>query len=277
MSYKSILVQIDSGQQGWQRIKVAANLAYRFDAHLTGLATIGTLQIAAPLGHDPITTYNIQAIEQLRESAELAVKEFSEFCKAEGVRSFEAYAEEGSPVEKVSQHARYCDLLVLGQSGDSNQFIPTPEDLPEGVLFASCRPIVYVPYAGKFEAIGGKILILWNGSLEAARAVRDAIPLLQRANKVQIACFNAKTKPNQGAEPGTDVSHYLSHHGIKASVTRSTVSGEIGEHALSLATDTDADLIVMGGYGHSRIREWFLGGVTRTILKSMTVPVLMAH
>jgi nucleotide-binding universal stress UspA family protein len=278
MSYKSILVQLDHDKQCLQRIKVAVDLALRFDAHLTGLATIGRFEIPAPLGYEPMLAYHEQVIEQMRLSAKLAAKDFVDYVKATGLRSFESQVEEGNPVDCVSIHARYSDLLILGQMGENTLQIGTPEDLPEGVLLSAARPIIYVPYAGEYQGIGKEIMVLWNGSREAARAAHDALPLMQQAKKVHIACFDAKANSHgYSGEPGSDIAQYLSHHGIKADITRSTSQGNVGEAALSLAADLNVDLIVMGGYGHSRVRELLLGGATKTLLKSMTVPVLMSH
>ena len=122
-------------------------------------------------------------------------------------------------------------------------------------------------------------MIAWDAGREAARAVSDALPLLKRAKAVEVAVFNAERRRREhGEQPGADVSLFLSRHGVKVTVAQqSGADFEVGAQVLSRAADTSADLIVMGAYGHSRVRELVLGGVTRTILESMTVPVLMSH
>jgi nucleotide-binding universal stress UspA family protein len=150
----------------------------------------------------------------------------------------------------------------------------------EYVLLNAINPVLIVPYAGEFSSVGQRVLIAWDGSMEAARAVHGAIPLLQRAGQVQVAVFDPRVGPGaHGEEPGADIALFLARHGIRVDVSRHVTGGEIdiGNAILSHASDFGADLLVMGGYGHSRFREVLLGGVTRTILRSMTTPVLMSH
>jgi nucleotide-binding universal stress UspA family protein len=136
-----------------------------------------------------------------------------------------------------------------------------------------------VPYTGRFAVSAKRVLIAWDAGREAARAVSDALPILKRAQAVEVAVFDPEREPvNHGEQPGADIGLYLARHGVKVSVARQSGAGfEVGAQILSRAADTSADLIVMGAYGHSRVRELVLGGVTRTILGAMTVPVLMSH
>jgi nucleotide-binding universal stress UspA family protein len=136
--------------------------------------------------------------------------------------------------------------------------------------------VLAVPYAYERKPVGRRILVAWNGSREAARAVGDAMPLLERAEHVQVAVFRPDAGP--GELPGADLAAHLARHGARANVTRHEASDiDVGNLLLSTAFDAQADLIVMGAWGHSRLAELVLGGVTRTILESMTVPVLMSH
>jgi nucleotide-binding universal stress UspA family protein len=136
-----------------------------------------------------------------------------------------------------------------------------------------------VPYAGRFATAGQRVLIAWDAGREAARAVSDALPLLKRADTVEVAVFDPERgRREHGEQPGADVALYLTRHGVKVSVARqSGANFVVGAQILSRAADTGADLVVMGAYGHSRVRELVLGGVTRIMLESMTVPVLMSH
>ncbi len=150
---------------------------------------------------------------------------------------------------------------------------------PEHVAFASGRPVLVVPYAGHFESVGGRVLIGWNATREAARAVNDAMPLLAIADAVTVLTIDPRAGPDAHGElPGADISLHLARHGVKADIER-TVSADIpvGDVLLSRAADLGAELLVTGAYGHSRVRELLLGGATRALLRSMTVPVLMSH
>ena len=143
---------------------------------------------------------------------------------------------------------------------------------------SSGRPVLVVPYAGSFASVGRRALVSWDAGTSATRALTASIPLLRRAEIVEVAVFNADPQTDvHGEQPGADIALYLARHGLKVDVIRQKTQVDIGNALLSLATDLGSDLVVMGGYGHSRFREILLGGVTRTVLESMTVPVLMAH
>jgi nucleotide-binding universal stress UspA family protein len=144
------------------------------------------------------------------------------------------------------------------------------------LVLGAGRPVLLVPYAGRYADAGKRVLIAWNASREAARAVADALPLLVRADAVDVVAF--APGGDHGEVPGADLAHYLARHGVKANAAvDSAPEVAIGERILTRAADTDADLIVMGAYGRSRLSELVLGGATRTLLAAMTVPVLMAH
>jgi len=153
------------------------------------------------------------------------------------------------------------------------------QEFERNVPLAAGRPVLVVPYAFEHRPLGHRVLVAWNASREAARAVSDALPLLKRAGHVHVVAFQPERSGTaHGEEPGADVGLYLTRHGVKvtaSSYENSTV--DIGNQLLSRAFDLSADLIVMGAWGHSRLREFVLGGVTRTLLETMTVPVLMSH
>ncbi len=169
-------------------------------------------------------------------------------------------------------------LIVVGQH-DPDQQVPTPSDLPETVALATGRPTLVVPHIGAQKSLGKTILLCWNASRESARAASDALPLLSAAEKVVVLVIDPRSSPTgHGAEPGADVAAWLARHGVKVTVQRDVAADtDVGSVILSRAADHDADLIVMGIYGHSRMREMVLGGASRTLMASMTVPVLMAH
>jgi nucleotide-binding universal stress UspA family protein len=194
------------------------------------------------------------------------------------VRSFEKRLTDDEPAGGISRQAHYCDLVVLGQYDPEGSSSLVYADVPEYVVMHSGCPVLLVPYSGSFHALCDRVLVAWNGSMEAISAVRGALPLLQRAKIVEVAIFNPSSRPEAyGAEPGADIALYLARHGVKVDVIQERTDGNVGEALLSLAVNLNSTLMVMGCYGTSRFREILLGGATRTMLQSMTVPVLMSH
>jgi nucleotide-binding universal stress UspA family protein len=154
-----------------------------------------------------------------------------------------------------------------------------PRYLPEQVILGCGRPALVIPYIGPPATLGERVVVAWDASREAARAVNDALPLLERAKTVSVVTINPRQQPfGHGEEPGADIGLHLARHDVKIEVER-VVSRDIdvANTILSQVANEGADLLVMGAYGHSRLREYVLGGVTRTILAEMTVPVLMSH
>ena len=182
---------------------------------------------------------------------------------------------EGDAAAVVGLNARYADLTVVGQANpDDPQNYPNP-GLPAEVALDAGRPVLVVPYVGAAHEVGRNVLVAWNGSREASRAVHDALPLLQAAEQVSVLGINPVDTRHIA---GFDISAQLARHGVEIEASK-TVSSDVsvGDVLLSRAADLDADLIVMGAYGHSRLRELVLGGATRLILATMTMPVFMAH
>ena len=175
-------------------------------------------------------------------------------------------------------NARYNDLVIMGQP-DPDDTGPAGRHLPEAVLLGAGRPVLVVPYIGLARPPGRKILVAWDAGREAGRALREALPMLARAEEVTVLTIEAKTGPNgHGEEPGADIAHYLARHGCQVTVEaiRDSSIG-VGDTLLSHIGDRDFDLLVMGAYGHSRLRELALGGVTQHLLAHMTIPVLASH
>jgi nucleotide-binding universal stress UspA family protein len=192
--------------------------------------------------------------------------------------SFESRLLDDQVADGLVLQSRYADLVVLGQTNPDDPVSPMEEETPEFVAMSGARPVLVVPYAGHFDAPFQRVLVAWDGSRESTRAVTAAIPLLRHAANVTLAVFNAGSEPDiHGREPGADMALYLARHGVAVEVSSQATAIDIGSALLSFAADIDADLLVMGCYGHSRFREIMLGGATRTILHSMTLPVLMAH
>lgn len=279
MSYKTILVHVDESSRSELRVKIAAEIANREDAHLIGTAVTGVSRFIYQDGNISASDPNLGIhLKFLRERAEKAIAGFKQSVAELGVSSYESMIANDEAGGGIGLQSRYSDLVVVGQT---NRDEPSPSvlpDFPEYLVMNSGRPALIIPYAGDFTTVAKRPLISWDASRESTRAVTDAIPLLKQADLVQIAIFNPTALPDaHGEQPGADIALFLARHGIKVEVSVHKTSTDIGNALLSLSHDLDSDMIVMGGYGHSRFREMIMGGVTRTILESMTIPVLMSH
>jgi nucleotide-binding universal stress UspA family protein len=166
-------------------------------------------------------------------------------------------------------------LAIVGQAEPRQS--AAEEIIAEAALFESGRPVIVVPYIQKAPLKLDRVMLCWDGSRAAARAIADAVPLLEKAGRVEVVIV-ANERGKQDEIEGADMAAHLARHGLTVDVKR-TVAGdiEVADVILSHAADAGSDFVVMGGYGHSRLREFVLGGVTRSIFRTMTVPVLMAH
>jgi nucleotide-binding universal stress UspA family protein len=270
VSYKTILVHLDDRPRRSERLALAFTLAARFDAHLVALFALEATRIPSyALAEAGALAEEIQA--RRSEAAREAEAQFRQAERRATGKAEWRLSSSADPVAALRLSARYADLVIAGQPED-----PSTQALAAELVLGAGRPVLFVPYAGGFADAGKRVLVAWNGSREAARAVSDALPLLARADAVQVVAF--VPGGDHGEAPAADIALYLARHGVKASAARDVAPGiDIGARILSRAADTDADLVVMGAYGHSRLRELALGGATRTLLEAMTVPVLMAH
>ncbi len=272
--FKDILVQIDNAKSCPTREAAAVHLARQFDAQVTGLYVIEPVQLPAyaevAIGADLLE----QSRREYRAQAEKATKAFREAMDHAGIAN-EMRTVEGLTSSRTVEHGHYSDIIVLSQANpdDANDI---SEGLIDEVVLGCGRPVLAVPYIGFGEGFGKNVLLAWNGSRESVRALHDAMPILQAAERVVVMTVNPDDDTDRIA--GADISLHLARHGVKAEVN-STVSRDIdiGDTLLSRASDEGSDLIVMGAYGHSRFRELVLGGATRHLLQHMTVPVLMSH
>ncbi|WP_306026975.1 universal stress protein [Stappia sp. MMSF_3263] len=275
MAIKDILTLVDlAGKQ--QAAQVALQLASRTGAHATGLTVafepVVPGFIAGPMPADYVAIARDQALR----AAHTAGEAFSELARKAGVPSETRTAEviTGGSAEAVLAHCRLTDLVVVGQD-NPDEPEPMREMLIETVLFEAGVPVLVVPYIGGGLPMNN-VMVAWDGSPTASRAVHAAMPMLQMAKKVTVMIV--ETGRRHEGEPGADIATYLARHGL--SVTIDVVprphSG-VADAILNYVSDHAVDMIAMGGYGHSRMREFLFGGATRDILASMTVPVLMAH
>jgi nucleotide-binding universal stress UspA family protein len=272
VTYKTILVHVDERARCAERLELGFLLAGRFDAHLVALCAFERPRIPSyALAEAGEVLLEIER----RRRAEAVQRAEAAFRAAErragGKAEWRVSTDDALAALCLS--ARYADLVIAGQ--------PEPDDPAgralAGELVLGCgRPVLFVPYAGRFADAGTRVLVAWNAGREAARAVSDALPILGRAEAVRVVAF--APGGDHGEVPGGDIALYLARHGVRASAARDAAPGlDIGSRILSRAADAGADLIVMGAYGHSRMRELALGGATRSLLEAMTVPVLMAH
>ena len=279
MAYKDLLVHVDDSKGCAARVEAAVELAIAHDAHLTGVSLL-----TDPAPSSFVQGYLPQDVvdmlqRQARERADAALGRFAEVAKRNQI-SFETRIDRvlyTAMAEALATNARYADLVILGQAGPDDADVP--RYLPEEVTLASGRPSLVIPYIGPGATLGQRVSVAWDASREAARAVNDALPILQRAQAVGVVTVNPRKGPfGHGEQPGADIALHLARHGIKVEVQRvESRDVDVANTILSHIADRSSDLLVMGAYGHSRLRELVLGGVTRTILHDMTVPVFMAH
>jgi len=277
MAYKTILVHADGSPRGAERLAFAFGLAAQFEAHLVGLYAPGLPRMPSYALAEAGAVLGDILEQRGAENVRRAEKQFRDVAARHGDVGAEWRVAHSDPATALRLSARYADLVVAAQ--------PAPQDEADARLLADelalsvGRPLLYVPYTGRFAVSAKRVLIAWDAGREAARAVSDALPILKRAQAVEVAVFDPeRERVNHGEQPGADIGLYLARHGVKVAVHRQSGTGfDVGEQILSRAADTSADLVVMGAYGHSRMRELVLGGVTRTMLDAMTVPVLMSH
>jgi nucleotide-binding universal stress UspA family protein len=279
MDYKTILVHLDAGARSAERMEFAFALADRYDAHLVGLFALSAIRIPSTIRPD---ASEILVAEQSRQRAEASGRIEAAFRAAAsryGSVKAEWRVSHEDALEAVRLNSRYSDLVIVGQhERDTERATGIAPEFVDELVVSCSRPVLLVPYAGHFSGSAKRALVAWNASTEASHAIAGALPLLASAERVNVIVFQAGSPGNHGEEPGADAALYLARHGVKASVSTYGSPGiDIGSQILTRAADLSVDLIVMGAYGHSRLRELVLGGATRTLLESMTAPVLMSH
>ena len=279
MNYKTVLVHVDQSRPSATRLRVAAQLAKQHTAHLVGAAMTGISRFIFESGgfnpDDPVFAHQL---EHLHQYARKGLAQFDRIANESGVDSIEARLVDDDAAGGMALHARYADLAVLGQFDPSESLPGLMSNFPEYVMLNSACPVLVLPFAGEFNGKFSRPMLAWDGSQQASRAVAGALPILRQAALVDVVVFNPESGSDaHGEQPGTDLALYLARHGIKVNVIQRRINIDVGNALLSLTTDLGSDLIVMGAYGHARFREVVLGGATRTILTSMTLPVLMAH
>lgn len=262
MNYKTIVVHVDATPQTHERIVLAGIIARSQQAHLIGTAT-------APLSNLYEASRRIIG----------ALERFDTHSRSLDVSCERRLSDHDIQTNLILQ-ARQADLLVLSQSSTDNDDSGLPPDLPEHVALHSGRPVLIVPCTGAYLHLDQHALVAWDGSRAATRAVADALPLLRHSQRVTLVMVNPSPQSSiHAGKPGSDIAIFLARHDIQVQVMAHTAAlgMSVGEALLSLTEKLHADLLVMGAYGHPRWNEIVLGGATRSLLRSMTLPVLMSH
>ena len=281
MRYPTLLLYLDDDARAPARLEFAARLARRFASHLVGLSChrpVPSVPATGPgiLGVDALTI----ELAQARERATSREQAFRTQCDALELTSFEAQADDDDePGRAIVLRGAQADLAILGQPDPADPDPAARRRIVDDVLAHAGRPTLVLPYAGRFERPADVVLVAWDGSAQCARATADALPLLAAARAVHLVKFDPLLGPGAAADPAllAPARRWLARHGVQASASVLALGGNVGEALLSHAADLDADLLVMGAWGHARWQERLLGGATRTVLESMTLPVLFAH
>lgn len=284
MNYRTILVHLDHGERSPVRAAVAAQWARWHEAHLVGLIPTGLVDGIIPADVIPsgATDFIAESAEYLRRRAEGISADFKAAVAAAAPLSQEVRLVDSDTGEAISRHGRTSDLVVVGQSDDAAANDTIARGLPDIALLETGRPVLVVPSSGRFDALPRRALVAWNGSREAAVAMRAALPALRQCAEVLLVSHH---HAQSGLDAETASRHllldetrrFLERHGIRAETQCDSTTLDVEDALLDRAADLGADLLVMGGYGHSRLRERLLGGVTRQILREMNLPVLIAY
>lgn len=279
MAIKDILVHLSGNKTSKAVVDAAITLAQKHEARLIGLFAGVPYDmpsyVVAQLPAEVIQAHQ----KHVRESAEATAEMFEHACKNNGIAYETRDGDWRYPVaDVICNHARYADLVMTAQPDEDGEGGRVRE-VADMILLRGGAPVIYVPKKSALQTMGERVLVGWDGGVHAARAVRDALPVLLKASMVKVLAIDPTPGiGGLGDLPGADLSRYLATHGVKVEADHRTSGGlEVGEVMLNTAADMSADMIVTGGYGHSRIGELILGGVTDTLMREMTVPVLMSH
>ena len=273
---KDVVVNLGLGAQD-PAGNYAISIAETFNAHLLGVAFAYEPVIpGSVMGGIPPEFLEAQRSES-EKGARAAIARFEQAAKRAGI-SFDTRvlnASVSGASDMLGRIGRRFDIVVVGQPSRER---PMPDEvIDEGVLFECGRPVIFVPFIQKAGLALDRVMLCWDGGRTATRAIADSMPFLEKAKQVEVVVVGSKP-PKSDEVSGADIGQHLARHGLKVEVKRITSPDiDVPSTILSYAADSSADMIVMGGYGHSRLREFVLGGATRGLLESMTVPVLMSH
>lgn len=279
MTYRTLLVHLDGDARCSARVAFALQLAARFDAHLVGLAATGALRMPVVVEADLRGWPDIaaRAMATQRERAQAWVDAFKAQVAEAGHAHAEALLLEEDAEPAMVRRGRLSDLVILSQVDQQDSGATVGADFPQRVFMQAGRPVLMVPRARAVKSVGNRALVAWGASRESARALADAMPLLQGAQEVTVLCVDRPDEALVSRLELNDLRDALARHDVKAQCQQVSTLEDIGDTLLLRAAGMGADLIVMGGFGHARWAELALGGVTRTVLGTAVVPVLISH
>jgi nucleotide-binding universal stress UspA family protein len=274
----SILIHLDASPRSGERVALARRLAVRHGASIQALYAANSSFVELPFSLSESSELGMLALKLDGERRKRAREQFDRAMVTPGVPVGWAELEREPAIWGFVQQALYADVLVLGQREIDRAFASDlPADFLESVLLGSGKPALVLPCASAVTSDAQRILVAWKASRESARSLFAAMPLLRGASRVDVVAWEDEDSPLTAAARDR-LTRCLEQHGVTANLHwYGTAPGDVGNSVLSLAADLGSDLLVAGCYGHARAREWVLGGTTRTLLKSMTVPILMAH
>ncbi|MEO1017847.1 MAG: universal stress protein [Pseudomonadota bacterium] len=280
MVFRNLLVYLDHTRGGNTRLELAVALAQEMEAHLTALALVGEVFFPTMAG----VSLPPQILQEQTDAAERRCRELLEQAKQRAERagiSMETRHETANMDRLpfvLARHGRHADMTIVGQADPENSDFDDTL-LAEAAFMDSGRPAIVVPHSSTLRGLPERILVAWDGSREAVRAVNDSLPFLRRAKMVTVLVIDPdRYRAHLGEAPGADLATHLSRHGVEVTVkaTRSDGIG-VGETIAAETKHADADMITMGGYGHSRLREVLIGGVTQYLLNRAPVPIFISH
>ncbi len=285
MSYKTIVVHVDDHLESAPRLRLALELAKACKARVIGLAVMPRPQMPAGI-EGMAATADVLAIQENANKERLVVARqlFEQTVQGSGVE-VEYHGVVADAAGAMNHELRYADIGVVGQRDPEQTIGDMYATLPESVAMESRRPVMVVPHIGYSRPVGRRVLLAWNDSPEAMRAATEAMPLLQAAQKVTLLVIDGHKRDVDDDDanghddpPGRRAAGWLARHGVNVELINDVSEGsDVGSIILSRVSDLDIDLVVMGIYGHSRLRETFFGGASKTMLGHMTVPTLIAH
>lgn len=281
MGYRTIMLNLQDLDRAEAIVEAGIGLARTFGAHLVGLHVVPKVQYFYATAAIQVATEVFEAEQRFFDEQAGKLKSiFTREVPNDLVSEWRQIEADG-PVttNSIVAQAICADLIVTAQI-DPERGLESDIGTPERLVMESGRPVLMLPYAGKFKTIGDNILVGWNASREAARSIYDALPLLKKAKTVKLLWVNPQSENggNGTGMPGSEMATSLSRHDVKVEAGHSaTRDVGVGDELLSRAADQGADLLIMGAYGHSRVREYVFGGATRHILQHMTLPTLMSH
>jgi len=282
MTYRSLLVLLDADRRAEARVDYALRVGRETGCHVLGLAPTGlvplTSEVSLESSHS-LAGYAEAAWTALQQRAEAARARFETSCRGAGIASFESLTEHAGRAESIVRHSHCSDLVVLSQPDPTEPAWAGDHGFIADVILRCARPTLLVPFAGRFDTVASRVLVAWNDSREAARAIADALPLLRLARQVRVVTWSESGAADDSAWSGRQAAlqRWLARHGVTAEMRVARTGIGLTETMLSHVAEVEADLFVMGAYGHSRWAERVLGGATRGMLATMTVPVLMSH